>query len=283
MNNQSRVRDKLKNTKFGIKLEDWNNGLNSIPRLVVHILLLLIGGIVILIGLNIQVLIIQQIGLSLGCVLIVTSFSLAIQDKLYSHRYMGIKRPPPHVYLSHVKSELNLMGITLHDFQKDKKFVEQLMKIASASKEPNAKRYVDFKFLMLFPLSDEFKNRGMEEKKEEKLRAEAHISLRELTNLRKDILLLNSNNKCEIKIYNVPPRRSMIITDDNVFIGPYFYGRPGTESKWIGISNSRLSSEYVEEFNSIWKDEKKSQIYEYDKYNYGEFPIENGYKDLIFS
>lgn len=268
--------------KIYTMLQDWNNGLNSIPRMYIHIILGIIGVITFFLGL-ISPNIMQQILQSLGCVLIVTSLSLFIQDKLYSHRYMGIKRPPPHIYLSHVKSELNLMGITLHDFQKDKKFIDQLKRIALDSIEPNAKRYVDFKFLMLFPLSAEFINRENEENKRDKLRAETNKSLYELIKLREEILQLNSNNRCEIKFYNAPPRRSMIITDDNVFIGPYFYGKPGTESKWIGISNTKLCSEYSDEFNSIWKNEKISHFYQYDKYNNGEFPIEDGYKDLIFT
>lgn len=215
-----------------------------------------------------------QILQNLGGVMIATGVFLVVEDHYYKHRYDGINRPPPHLYLPHVISKLYLMGITLHDFHSDTAFITGLM---DKSTVPN--RCVDYKFLLLFPLSQELSDREDEENLDPRsLIKECHTTLCHLLYVKDQVCKNNPNNKCEIRFYNLPPRRSVIITDDPIFIGPYFYGKRGFESKWMEISNKGMYYQYSKEFDDIWE---KSLEYEYKKHKKTS-QIEDGYKDLKF-
>jgi len=217
---------------------------------------------------------IPQISQNLGSVLIATGIFLIIETRFYKKRYDGINRPPPNLYLDHVTSRLYLMGITLHDFRNDSDFTSGLMDKSNVSK-----RWVDYKFLILFPLSQELSNRETEEKiPSGSLLRECKETLRDLLFVRDAVLRNNPNNKFDIRFYNIPPRRSMIITDDPIFIGPYLYGKRGFESKWTEISNKDMYHQYLKEFGDIWN---VSCSYDYNEYSRTS-QIEDGYKNLKF-
>ena len=314
MDNKDEIDSRDKWCRFNFKishfLSDNRNGIRTIPRWCINILLLIIGIILIIVSIffsssnnllpiitripheiiqipqetliklpiisqiiSIIYLIIPIISQNysditqiysvilkiindLGIVLVSTSILLLIQDMFYNGRYDGINRPPPFIYLPHVHEQLNMLGITLYDFHKYPNFTEKLK-----VKALETKLGVEYKFLLLFPLSQEFISREKEEEKS--LLNECDEALFQLLFLKNEICKGN-NNKCEIRFYNSCPRRSVIITDKSVFVGPYFYGKAGFESKWMVISKLLLAFQYRKEFDQIWE---KSLPFDYTKCN----------------
>jgi len=196
---------------------------------------------------------------NIGGVFIATGIVLYMENHIYKHRFNGITRPPPHYYLPYVTGRLNIMGITLDDFHKDGRFIDEL--ISKSETDPIGVKY---KFLMLFPLSKHLYDRESEEGKfSGELKKECDASLCYLLKLRKEVCK-NPLNSCEIKFYDIPPRRSVIITDRKIFVGPYLFGVPGIKSRWMQITNKNMFCQYSTEFDEIWNNKSTSLSHPYD-------------------
>jgi len=219
--------------------------------------------------------IVIQIIRSISCVMIATGILRLLVDRFDMNIYYGIERPPPSLYLKSTKSQVYMLGITLKDFHDDRDCGNMLIKMS----DNREKIAVNYRFLLLYPLSLEFSLREKEENVASRdLINECHETLRQLMHVRGIVLNNNKKNKCSIKFYVISPRRSTIIADKDIFVGPYFFGKKGSSTKWMQIINTRMSNQYRNEFDEIW--DKSSEEYLYEKYS--EDKIENGYKDLVF-
>lgn len=175
-------------------------------------------------------------------------------------RIVRVNRPLISEYLSMMKSNLNMMGISLYDVHTDERreyIREYILKVFGKKSH----RPLNFRFLLMDPNSKFLKQRAeMEgedpEKELKRLRAEIEETITQLKDLKK--LALNDKKvKWEIRLYDAMPTHSLIWVDEIMYVGPYFRKRPGYTTLSVKISsNEDAYFQLKDDFEKLWKEAK---------------------------
>ena len=166
------------------------------------------------------------------------------------------QRPKMKEYLPYIHTQFDILGITLNDFNDQQETVEGLIR-------NGINNNVRYRFLLCKPDSLHLIDRAEEEGEtitgtgksaKFNLKKKCKITIKNLMEIKESIEKGNSGSTVQIRLYDKIPRRSVIITDEKLFVGPYFYQKKGTETAWADIPNIPLRYEYIDEFNLLFKD-----------------------------
>lgn len=244
----------------------WIRDIYNLYSLIIFISILVLTTFLVIILLlvpnNVDI---NQIGIAIIVTIWVIAIGYLVEHFLKKHI---INRPSAYSYLTTVRYELRMMGISLYNLHEDKRNAEIIKNkfISSNSKldlfkDVNIKARKDFRFLLIDPFSEHLIHRANDEKKcVNKLRLECFKTIKRL----EEILLIepvtrenNGSNKIfEYRIYNCSPTHSFIMTDELLLIGPYLFGVAGYNSKWIRFTNFQAMQQYNNEFEEIWNNQK---------------------------
>lgn len=172
------------------------------------------------------------------------------------------QRPKMKEYLPYIHTQFDILGITLNDFNDQQETVEELITKGMLNN-------VRYRFLLCNPDSQHLIDRAEEEGEtivgtgesaKFGLKRKCKITIKNLLEIKQSIEKGHSGSTVQIRLYDKIPRRSVIITDDKLFVGPYFYKKKGTETAWADIPNIPLKYEYIDEFNLLFNDSTIAEI-----------------------
>jgi hypothetical protein len=167
-----------------------------------------------------------------------------------------IRRPKMKEYVPYIHSQFDISGISLNDFNIQQDAVEELIR-------NGINNNVRYRFLLCNPKSQHLLQRAEEEGEKIvgtgdsasfTLKRKCKNTIKNLMEIKKSIEKGNSESIVQIRIHDKIPRRSVIITDEKLFVGPYFYQKKGTETAWADIPNIPLRYEYIDEFNILFNE-----------------------------
>jgi len=180
-------------------------------------------------------------------------------------------KPKPQIfdYLSITKKSFKILGISLFRIHKDPKAYTKFITYLFDDHNPK----IDLKFLLMNPDSPNLKQRQIEEDGPEsisldeegkeifRLKTECLETIKKLTNIQKFLKDKSINQNFNFYTYNMMPKHSMIIIDDDyVNVGPYLFKKRGIQTDSIEIDDEKSKKEYIEEFDSIWNQEEKANV-----------------------
>jgi len=171
-------------------------------------------------------------------------------------------RPPIEVYLLPMKSDLRMLGISLHDiYENPQDFNECLKKIFSKDKGP-----FRFKFLLMNPNSRFLKLRAKEEGKPLiKFYEEIKNTLKELERIKDTAKSEEKVEYFKIYVYDAPATHSLIWVDERMHVGPYLRRQAGYETFWIDTSSEEEAYKDLEQdFNQLLGEPSTKELTEDD-------------------
>ena len=169
------------------------------------------------------------------------------------------KRPKIKEYLTPMKKDLRIIGISLYDIHKKTEEFTASLKEQFESKKPKR-----FTFLILNPNSHFLTYRADEEQKPLKdFLIEIKKTIAILKDRKKDAEQWKNVKSFKIYFYDAPPAHSLIWIDKIMYVGPYFRGQQGYKTLWVDISSIDSDYKYLKkDFQVLLKRKTTKELVE---------------------